>query len=196
MSESQAFVLYQPLLHSIAHRITGCAMAAEDIVQDTYLKWLSVGPDKVRDTKAYLVRSVRNNCLKYRESLMARKSEWLEQLPSGWLDRLQTAAPNTLHLEEEIRSALAMVQQRLEPLEKGVFILRGIFQLEYEELQHIFEKRSDHCRQLFSRARKKLKQEAGRASQDAGDEVATLWTKVDHAFRNGALNDLIAYLKK
>ncbi len=193
MSESQAIALYHPLLHTIAYKLIGCASVAEDIVQDTYLKWLSNGPEKIRNTKAYLITSVKNNCLKYSETLQVRKSEWLEQLPAGWLDRVHFHLPASFDVEEEIKEAISAVHHKLEPLEKGIFILRGIFQLEYDELQEIFEKKKDHCRQLFSRARKKLQNTAGQATLSG--ESDRLWAKVDNAFRQGTLSDLISYLK-
>ncbi|MCA6078869.1 sigma-70 family RNA polymerase sigma factor [Fulvivirga sedimenti] len=193
MSESQAIALYRPLLHTIAYRLTGCATIAEDIVQDTYLKWLVNGPEKIRNTKAYLITSVKNNCLKYSETLQVRKSEWLEQLPAGWLDRVHFQLPANVDVEEEIREAITAIHHKLEPLEKGVFILRGIFQLEYEELQEIFEKKKDHIRQLFSRARKKMQQRPVKSV--ANGDPGALWSKVETAFRQGSLSDLVSYLK-
>ena len=194
MSEAQAIALYYPLLNTIAVKIIGCRDAAEDIVQETYLKWLSYGPEKVRNTKAFLITSVRNNCIKYMESLPVKKQEWLEKLPKDWTDKFSFHPQIPGFVEEEVREAIAAVHHKLEPLEKGIFILRGIFQLEYEELQEIFQKKNDHCRKLFSRARKKL-QSASVQENITDPEVNQLWSKVDHAFRKGALNELINYLK-
>ena len=193
MSETQVILNYHTLLHSIAWRLTGCANAAEDIVQDTYLKWLTIGPEKVRNTRAYLVTSVRNNCIRYMESLQQKKSEWLEQLPAGWTDKLQVSSHN-IFAEEEVKHALAVIHHHLEPVEKGIFILRGIFQLEYEELQEIFEKKKEHCRQLFSRARKKIRSTQARPM--ISEESDQLWSKVESAYLKGSLSDLITHLKK
>ncbi|MEJ2006171.1 MAG: sigma-70 family RNA polymerase sigma factor [Cyclobacteriaceae bacterium] len=194
MSEAQAIALYHPLLNTIATKLIGCREAAEDIVQETYLKWLSSKPEQIRNTKAYLITSVRNNCLKYLESVPVKKREWLEKLPEDWTDHFSFTPQVPDFLEEEVRQAIAAVHQKLEPLEKAIFILRGIFQLEYEELQDIFQKRKDHCRQLFSRARKKL-QKSPLHETTPNPEASQLWIKVDHAFRNGALHDLIHHLK-
>jgi len=194
MSDSQTIALYHPLLSTIAVKIIGCREAAEDIVQETYLKYLSNGPEKVRNTKAYLITAVRNNCLKYMDSLHMKKQDWLEKLPADWTDRFHFSPQVPDFLEEEVRQAISAVHHRLEPLEKAIFILRGIFQLEYDELQEIFQKRKDHCRQLFSRARKKL-QLNEMPEINTHPEVQQLWAKVDHAFRKGTLNDLITHLK-
>ena len=193
MSESQAIALYHPLLNTIAVKIIGCRDAAEDIVQETYLKWLSYGPEKVRNTKAFLITAVRNNCLKYLDSLPVKKQEWLEKLPADWTDRFSFNPHIPGFVEDEVREAIAAVHHKLEPLEKGIFILRGIFQLDYEELQEIFQKKNDHCRQLFSRAKKKL-QNATFNENISDPEANQLWSKVDHAFRKGALNELITHL--
>jgi DNA-directed RNA polymerase specialized sigma24 family protein len=61
MNNAQAIALYQPMLQAIAYNLVRCKADAEDIVQETFLKWLTLGPQKVENTKAYLITAVRNN---------------------------------------------------------------------------------------------------------------------------------------
>ncbi|MDH5610800.1 MAG: RNA polymerase subunit sigma, partial [Cyclobacteriaceae bacterium] len=68
MNRAETIQLYQPLLYSIALRMVGTLEDAEDIVQDTFEKWLSIDVESIHNTKAYLVRSVRNNCLQFLNS--------------------------------------------------------------------------------------------------------------------------------
>src|SRR5690606_10607667 len=62
---AQTISLYQPLLHTIAYNLVRCKQDAEDIVQETFIKWLTIDHEKVQNTKAYLVRAVTNNCLNH-----------------------------------------------------------------------------------------------------------------------------------
>src|SRR5690606_24181556 len=75
MEQVRTITLYQPLLHAIAMKFVRCKADAEDIVQETYLRWLSLGPQKVENIKAYLVRAVTNNCLNHLSTLRQKKEE-------------------------------------------------------------------------------------------------------------------------
>src|SRR6188768_2500277 len=79
MSREQTVAIYQPLLQAIAYKIVRCKADAEDIVQETFLKWLSAGPKKIENTKAYLITAVRNNCLTHIRALKDKKEELLGQ---------------------------------------------------------------------------------------------------------------------
>ena len=79
MSQDQDIAHYQPLLHAIAYKIVRCKADAEDIVQETFLKWLTLGPGRVENTKAYLITAVKNNCLNHINSLRHKKEELLSQ---------------------------------------------------------------------------------------------------------------------
>ena len=65
LTQTQTIALYHPMLHSIALRIVKCKADAEDIVQDTFLKWLSIEKEQIQNTRAYLIKSVTNNCLNH-----------------------------------------------------------------------------------------------------------------------------------
>lgn len=161
MNQGQAILQYQPVLQSIAYRMVGSLADAEDIVHDTFLKWLTIDPKTIENTKAYLVRAVTNNCINF---LKQRKKQpdhaEIESLPlEDQLDTNQDSFLGNLDLETEVSHALDVLHKKLEPLEKAVFVMRECFNLEYEELQLIFEKKKDHCRQLVSRAKAKLQKD-------------------------------------
>ena len=63
------------MLQAIAYNLVRCKADAEDIVQETFLKWLTIGPQKVENTKAYLIKAVRNNCLNHLDALKKKKVE-------------------------------------------------------------------------------------------------------------------------
>ncbi|MDF9799526.1 RNA polymerase sigma factor (sigma-70 family) [Catalinimonas alkaloidigena] len=160
MSQTQTISLYQPLLYAIALRMVGSLQDAEDIVQDTFMKWLTIDQEKIENTKAYLIRTVTNNCINHLNSFRKKKSEYFSNLKnSELLEKYRDFELPRFDLENELSEALALVHKKLEPVEKGIYLLREVFDYEYEDLQEIFGKKKENCRQLFSRAKEKLQQE-------------------------------------
>jgi RNA polymerase sigma-70 factor (ECF subfamily) len=137
-----------------------CKADAEDIVQDTFLKWLSIDQAKIQNTKAYLITAVTNNCLNHLKSLRKKKEEYIDsiQLPEIFV-RLKEFNISHIDLDAELSAAFHVLQNKLEPLERAVYLLKEVFDLDYEALQVILDKKKDHCRQLFCRAKKKLSEE-------------------------------------
>ncbi|QSE97714.1 sigma-70 family RNA polymerase sigma factor [Fulvivirga lutea] len=167
MNQSQAIALYQPMLQSIAQRILGSVADAEDIVQDTLLKWLTIDTKKIQNTKAYLIKAVTNNCLNHLNAIKRKKDECLESLnPKDLIDKYKEMELFHFDFENEVSSALNVIHKKLEPLEKGVFVLREFFDFEYDELQVVFNKKKDNCRKLFSRAKAKLNEETTKIKND------------------------------
>ncbi|MEQ8926175.1 MAG: sigma-70 family RNA polymerase sigma factor [Fulvivirga sp.] len=167
MNQSQTIALYQPMLQSIAQRILGSVADAEDIVQDTLLKWLTIDTKKIQNTKAYLIKAVTNNCINHLNAIKRKKDECLESLnPKDLIDKYKEMELFHFDFENEVTSALNVIHKKLEPLEKGVFVLREFFDFEYDELQLVFNKKKDNCRQLFSRAKAKLNQETSKIRHD------------------------------
>jgi RNA polymerase sigma factor (sigma-70 family) len=160
LNTNTAIAQYQPLLQSIAQRMVGCMHDAEDIVQDTFYKYLTIDTSKIENTKAYLIRSVTNNCLNHLNSLKERKKDYLEtiKLPEIF-DKIDFSH---LDVKQEVSTALAVLHKKLGPLERGLFLLREGFDFEYDELQEIFQKKKEHCRQLVCRAKDKLSKETDR----------------------------------
>ena len=159
LTPSQTITSYHPLLSNIALKMVGSLADAEDIVQDTYLKWLSIDQKKIQNTKAYLIKAVTNNCLNHLNSLKKKKEEYLENFNLGeMIDKYMDFDLGKFDLDNEITAALNVVHKKLEPLEKAIFILREVFDFEYDDLQALFDKKKDNCRQIFCRAKEKLNQ--------------------------------------
>lgn len=143
------------MLNGIATNMVGSLSDAEDIVQDTLLRWLSIDQKKIRNTKAYLIKAVTNNCINHLNSLKHSQEEYLESFNLGefvgkYIDF------DKFDLEQQVTEAFVVVHAKLEPLEKAIFILREVFEYEYEDLQTLFDKKKDNCRQIFCRAKDKL----------------------------------------
>ncbi|MEQ8471885.1 MAG: sigma-70 family RNA polymerase sigma factor [Marinoscillum sp.] len=191
MNPSNTIALYQPMLQSIAYRMVGCMHDAEDMVQDAYLKYLSVDPEKIQNTKAYLIRVVTNNCLNHLNSLKQKKKDYLDsvKLPEMF-DKIDFSH---LDLKQEIQSALDLLHKKLGPLERGLFLLREGFDFDYDELQQIFDKKKDHCRQLVCRAKEKLSKETERFTYSFDSQK--YFEAVKKACAEGSFTDLIGHIQ-
>lgn len=197
MTHAQTISLYHPLLHGIAYRIVKCRQDAEDIVQDTFLKWLSVEKEKIQNTKAYLIRSVTNNCLNHLHTLRRKKEDYLESIQFPELVNKFKEHLDLRHIDIQVdmQAALKVIHGKLEPLERAVFLLREVFNFDYDALQDVLEKKKDHLRQLFSRAKKKLEDESLKISIDwpSKPQWVENFTK---ACESGFSNDLVKSLTK
>lgn len=162
------------MLQRIAYQLVRCKEDAEDIVQETFLKWLAAERHKIENTKAYLITSVRNNCLTHLQSLKKKKEEYIEAIQKSdlmqWFKESNFAH---LDLDVDMEKAMKVIHAKLEPLERAVFIMKEVFDVDYDALQKIFDKKKDHCRQLVCRARKKLNEETSRIQFNLAD-VQTL----------------------
>jgi RNA polymerase sigma factor (sigma-70 family) len=163
MNHAQTITLYQPLLQSIAYNLVRCKQDAEDIVQETFIKWLSAEHHKIQNTRAYLIKAVTNNCLNHLNSFNRKKVEYIDNVSEAFLKFKETNLSH-LDLEFDISKALQMVSHKLEPLERAVYLLKEVFDFDYDALQEVLNKKKDHCRQLLCRARKKLNEETARIS--------------------------------
>lgn len=157
MNQAQAIALYHPLLHSVAYNILRCKQDAEDMVQDAFVKWLSIDQSTIQNTKAYLITVVVNNCRNHLNTLRKKKEEYWD---SSKLAQLITRFKETdfahLDVEAELSAAFKVLQSKLEPLERAAYLLKEVFEFDYESIQKVLDKKADHCRQLLSRAKKKL----------------------------------------
>lgn len=158
------------MLHTIAYNLVRCKADAEDIVQETFLKWLSIDQQKIENTKAYLIKSVTNNCLNHLNSLRKKKTEYLESihLPE-FLNRFKETNLSKLDLDVSLKAAFKILNTKLEPLERAVFLLKEVFDIDYDAMQQMLDKKKDHCRQLLSRAKKKLNEETSKIHFDLPD---------------------------
>lgn len=193
MNTSQTIILYQPVLYSIAYKVVGSLEDAKDIVQDTFVKWLTIDHEKIQNPKSYLIKAVLNNSINHLKFNKSKKKESLDNVDIQYLlDK--THETYGVDPEREVSAALALLHKKLEPLEKAIYILREVFELEYDHLQEIFDKKKDNCRQLFCRAKEKINQETQKIKTDFFNPPQFL-NSFNNACSFGQIGDLIAELK-
>lgn len=190
MTQAQTIALYQPLLHRIAYNLVRCNADAEDIVQETFLRWLTIDQQKIENTKAYLIRAVTNNCLSHLDTLKRKKQEYLDTINSSeFVQKLKEMNFSHLDLDVDLKQAFKVLQAKLQPLERAVFLLKEVFDFDYDSLTKTLDKKKDHCRQLLARARKKLAEKTSNIHIDIPSELMD-------KFRAENISELIAHLKE
>jgi RNA polymerase sigma factor (sigma-70 family) len=167
MNHAQAIALYQPMLHAIAYNLVRCKQDAEDIVQETFLKWLNAEHEKIQNLKAYLITAVTNNCLNHLNSLKRKKEEYLDSIHlPDFLVSMKEMNFSQLDLDVYLDNAMKVIHQKLEPVERAVYLLKEVFDFDYNSIQQTLDKKKDHCRQLLCRAKKKLSDEKAKIHFD------------------------------
>jgi RNA polymerase sigma-70 factor (ECF subfamily) len=151
------FEQYHPLLFSIAYRMTGSAMDAEDIVQETFIRYQAVEKGTIENQKAYLTtiatRLALNHLTAARTQRELYPGPWLPEPVSG-VEQPLLAAPSRRAGEfDSISMALMVLLENLTPAERAVFILREVFDYAYDEIGAMLEKSEAACRKLYSRAK-------------------------------------------
>lgn len=196
MERTKDIFSYQPMLQNLAMKIVGSIEDAEDIVQDTFEKWLSIDRKDIKNTKAYLIKSVSNNSIKFLTSLKNKISHKTFTLDDRFelVDRQQIKVFLNFDMDAQLGEAWQVLHKKLEPLEKSIYVMREIFSIEYEELQEIFDKKKEHCRQLFFRAKSKLEQDKIRFKVDF--PVPRLPISFKRACELGSITEIIDDLKR
>ncbi len=157
----EVFEAQRPLLFGIAYRMLGSAAEAEDIVQETYLRFHDMSPAEIVSPRALLTTIVTRLCVNRLTSARARHETyvgpWLpEPLPTD--STSPPTPPDLVVLHESLTMAFLVLLEELTPVERAVFLLREVFQYEYTEIAGIVDKQEAACRQLFSRAKRRIAQ--------------------------------------
>ncbi len=164
------FDRYRPRLFGIAYRMLGSRADAEDILQETYLRWIESNPSDLRSTEAWLATVVTRLCI---DRLRSAKTE-RETYMGPWLpEPLVASGPpspeRTLELADDISIAFLTVLERLAPDERAAFLLHEVFDFDYPEISQAIDKNQTACRQIVHRARQRVQEQRPRfaVSRDA-----------------------------
>jgi RNA polymerase sigma-70 factor (ECF subfamily) len=147
----EVFDRHRPLLFSIAYRMLGSVMDAEDVVQEAYLRWRrSCQEEEIRSPKSYLSAVVTRLCIDQLRSARARREEYV----GPWLP--EPLPTDAAVLDESLSMAFLVLLESLNPAERAVFLLREVFDYDYREISHLIGKTEENCRQIARRARQSV----------------------------------------
>ncbi len=171
MNRTEIFDRHRSLLFSIAYRMLGSVMEAEDIVQESFLRWERADGSEVRSPRAYLSAVATRLCMDHLRSARMRREQyvgpWLpEPLPTG----TESDVAETAMLDESLSIAFLVLLESLSPVERAVFLLREVFDYDYPEVSHIVGKSEANCRQISHRAREAVAARRPRFEASHGQE--------------------------
>ncbi|MBA2344363.1 MAG: RNA polymerase sigma-70 factor [Rubrobacter sp.] len=154
----EPFIVHRSLLFTVAYEMLGSAADAEDVVQETWMRWADIGDaarDEVRDPRAYLVRIVTRQALNRLRTLARRREDYVGE----WLPEPLLTSPDVaedVELAESVSIAMLTMLETLGSAERAVFVLREVFDVPYDEIAKAVGKSSAAVRQIAHRARRHM----------------------------------------
>jgi len=198
MNMVESFETYRSYLFAIAYRMLGSAMDAEDMVQETYLRYQATPPETIHSLKAFLTTILTRLCMD--QLHLARRKR--EMYVGPWLPEpiITADAPELVKVEERVDTeesislAFLVLLEQLPPIERAVFLLREVFEYDYAEIATFLGKSEIACRQSFSRAKKHLTDHRPRfqASADTQRQLLTGFLQAVQAGEMTPLMNLLA----
>ncbi|MFI8521873.1 RNA polymerase sigma-70 factor [Streptomyces sp. NPDC085481] len=170
---TEVFVTHRNLLFTVAYEMLGSAADAEDVLQETWLRWAGVDLGTVREQRAYLVRIATRQALSRLRTLARRKESYV----GPWLPEPLLTAPDVAEdaeLADSVSMAMMLVLETLTPTERAVFVLREVFDVEYDEIAQAVDKTPAAVRQIAHRARAHVAARRPRGSVSAAEARGVL----------------------
>jgi RNA polymerase sigma-70 factor (TIGR02957 family) len=189
------FVAQRGLLFTVAYEMLGSAADAEDVVQETWLRWADLDDaarSDVRDPRAYLVRIATRQALNRLRSQARRREEYV----GPWLPEPLLTSPDVaddVELADSVSIAMLTVLETLGPVERAVFVLREVFDTPYDEIADVVGKTPTTVRQIARRARDHVAARRPRVQVSRAEQTAVV-DRFLAAVRNGDLHGLLEVL--
>jgi RNA polymerase sigma-70 factor (ECF subfamily) len=148
------FSQHRGLLFSIAYRMLGTVTDAEDMLQETFIRWQQAAYEEVRSPRAFLVTIISRLCINHLQSCRAQREEYVGQwLPEPIVTNASSDPLTLLRIDETLSMAFLVLLERLNPMERAVFLLREVFECDYSEISEALDQTPTNCRQILRRAR-------------------------------------------
>jgi RNA polymerase sigma-70 factor (TIGR02957 family) len=189
------FVAHRGLLFTVAYEMLGSAVDAEDVVQETWLRWDAIGEGarvEVIDPRAFLVRMVTRKALDRLRANVRRREDYVGE----WLPEPLLTAPDVaddVELAESVSIAMLTVLETLTPTERAVFVLREVFDTPYDEIAEAVGKSAAAVRQVAHRAREHVAARRPRMEVSRTEQQAVI-ERFIAAVTNGDLQGLLDVL--
>jgi RNA polymerase sigma-70 factor (ECF subfamily) len=155
--KTEVFTSLRPLLHSLAYQMLGNASDAEDMVQESFLRWQRTVFEDVRSPKAFLTTIITRLCLTHLQSArVQRERAYGPRIPDVLLEDHVFDPADHLRLADSLSLALLVMLETLSPIERAIFLLRDVLDCDYDEIAMMVDKSEENCRQILRRARERL----------------------------------------
>ena len=152
-----SFEAHRGQLFSVAYRMLGSRADAEDMLQETFLRWRQANHSNIRDPQAFLVTVITRLCINQLQSARSKREEYFGQwLPEPLLTGPSANPSNMAVIDDSLSMAFLVLLERLSPVQRAVFLLREVFDYEYEEIAGILKLTQSNCRQLLKRAKRNV----------------------------------------
>ncbi len=194
MTHLEVFAEYRSYLFTLAYRMLGSVMDAEDLVQESFLRWQQASLATIRSPKAFLSTVVRNLCLNHLQSARVRREECSDgpSFESTLFEPATDPASDQL-LADSLTSAFLVLLERLSPKERAVFLLREVFDCDYDEIAEIIRKNAVTCRQMLRRAKQHIRLEQSRFAASP-EQLETLMRQFTNTCATGDLQSFVLAL--
>ncbi|MEU0250223.1 RNA polymerase sigma-70 factor [Streptomyces sp. NPDC006235] len=187
-----AFLAHRNLLFTVAYEMLGSAVDTEDVLQEAWLRWVKVDLGRVSDQRAYLVRITTRQALNRLRTMKRRREAYVGQ----WLPEPLITTPDVaedIELAESMSMAMMLVLESLSPIERAVFVLREVFEVDYDEIAEAVGKSPDAVRQIAHRARRHVGARRPRRTASVRETRAAL-ESFQRAIETGNPQDLLDVL--
>ncbi len=193
-NQSDIFTQYQPLLFSIAYRMLGSVMEAEDMVQETFLRWQKKTGVNVQSPKAYLTAIITRLCIDHLRLARVKREEYIGPwLPEPlFIDPSQNISRDA-ELNESLSLAFLLLMENLTPIERAVFLLHEVFAYSHKEIAEMIERSEANCRQILHRAKQSVERKRPHIHVSA-EEQRQLFSQFLQASSNGDMQGLLSLL--
>lgn len=190
----EEFLRHRSLLFGMAYRMLGRVSEAEDVVQETWLRWQEADQAAVRSPRAWLASVVtRLGIDRLRAASRQREQYYGVWLPEPLLEDTAPSAASAAEKSDALGMAFLMMVQALTPEQRAVFLLREVFDFDYAEIAPILGKSEASCRQLLSRARLQLNPDLAAPSVPSEEQQAVSERFV-RAVKEGDVKEMLALL--
>ena len=183
------FVAHRSLLFTVAYEMLGSAADAEDVLQESWLRWADVDRAQVRNPRAYLVQIVTRQALNHLRTLSRSREDYVGE----WLPEPLLTSPDVaedVELAESVSIAMLTVLETLAPTERAVFVLREVFDMSYGEIAGAIGKSAATVRQIALRARDHVAARQPRMRVSRAEQQAVV-ERFLAALRTGQLRELM-----
>jgi RNA polymerase sigma-70 factor (TIGR02957 family) len=189
------FQRLRPRLHGIAYRMLASTAEAEEVVQDAWLRWHGADGAEIANAEAWLVSVTTRLAIDRLRSAKVQRAHYVGTwLPEPLLDQAPASPEQLLERADDLSVAFMLLLERLAPEARAAWLLREVFDAEYDEVAAVLGKSEPACRQLVHRAKAQLRDERPRHAVPPATQLRLLrgFAEAATSGRIGPLKALLA----